>query len=228
MKKEKMVRPAGTAHGVVPHRRSRPRSAPDRTADAGPSQTCRHSRRRTRRSWRSRKTSRTGEADRRCQGQQGRCAGAEKPAGSAGGHLLRSRSPTPSSRSTRRGGARPDNQQKEGAQYDLFCRQVREEEEGGQPPIWSVLFKATSMADLLSRIEFVNEVAEHDQSVINDLQAAAASRCRPTGRRWRPRRSQLESRQASWTASWRQTTQLIVQRNGGRPETIWPLRRRSR
>ena len=62
-----------------------------------------------------------------------------------------------------------DNQQKEEAQYDLFCRQVRDEEERGTASFWSVIFKATSFSDLLGRIDFINEVAEHDQSVINDL-----------------------------------------------------------
>ena len=62
-----------------------------------------------------------------------------------------------------------DNQQKEESQYDLFCRQVRDEEARGTASFWSVIFKATSFSDLLGRIDFINEVAEHDQSVINDL-----------------------------------------------------------
>ena len=55
-------------------------------------------------------------------------------------------------------------------QYTLFCQQVREEEERGSLSYLSVLFKATSMADLLNRMEFVNEVAEYNKRIISALQ----------------------------------------------------------
>lgn len=51
-------------------------------------------------------------------------------------------------------------------QYELFCQQVRSEEECGSLSYLSVLFKATSMADLLNRMEFVNEVAEYNKTLI--------------------------------------------------------------
>lgn len=54
-------------------------------------------------------------------------------------------------------------------QYELFCQQVRSEEERGSLSYLSVLFKATSIGDLLSRVEFVNEVAEYNKSVIAAL-----------------------------------------------------------
>lgn len=60
--------------------------------------------------------------------------------------------------------------QKEQEQYVLFCRQVREEEERGTVSYWSVLFKASSFTDLLSRMDFVNEVMDYDRQVISDLQ----------------------------------------------------------
>lgn len=60
--------------------------------------------------------------------------------------------------------------QKEQEQYELFCRQVREEEERGTVPYWSVLFKASSFTDLLARMDFVNEVMDYDRQVISDLQ----------------------------------------------------------
>ena len=44
----------------------------------------------------------------------------------------------------------------EAEQYALFCQQVRSEEERGSLSYWSVLFKATSISDLLNRLEFVN------------------------------------------------------------------------
>lgn len=54
-------------------------------------------------------------------------------------------------------------------QYELFCQQVRSEEERGSLSYWSVLFKATSISDLLSRLEFVNEVAEYDRSLMEAI-----------------------------------------------------------
>ena len=51
-------------------------------------------------------------------------------------------------------------------QYELFCQQVRSEEELGSLSYLSVLFKATSMVDLLNRMEFVNEVAEYNKTLI--------------------------------------------------------------
>ena len=67
-----------------------------------------------------------------------------------------------------------ENEEREAQQYELFCRQVREEEERGSMSYWSVLFKSTGFADLLSRLDFVNEVMDYDQSVIDDLRAVRA------------------------------------------------------
>lgn len=59
---------------------------------------------------------------------------------------------------------------KEEEQYDLFCRRVRAmEEDGGKLSYWSVLFKATSFTDLLTRLSDANEVMEADQQVIDEL-----------------------------------------------------------
>ena len=63
----------------------------------------------------------------------------------------------------------------EDLQYELFCEQVRSEEERGSLSYLSVLFKATSMADLLNRMEFVNEVAEHNKSLIAAIQETRAN-----------------------------------------------------
>ena len=56
-------------------------------------------------------------------------------------------------------------------QYELFCQQVRQEEERGTVSYWSVLFKATSFTDLLSRIDFIHEVMDYSQRVMDDLRA---------------------------------------------------------
>ena len=59
---------------------------------------------------------------------------------------------------------------REEQQYELFCRQVRAEEERGTVSYWSVIFKSASFTDLLARLDFVNEVMDYDRQVIADLQ----------------------------------------------------------
>lgn len=63
-----------------------------------------------------------------------------------------------------------DAQQREEAQYKLFCKRVRAMEERGTISYWSVLFKADSFTDLLSRLDFINEIMDSDQAVIDQLQ----------------------------------------------------------
>ena len=63
-----------------------------------------------------------------------------------------------------------DAEEKEAAQYELFCQRVRAMEERGSVSYWSVLFKAESFTDLLSRVDFINEIMASDQRVIDDLQ----------------------------------------------------------
>lgn len=62
-----------------------------------------------------------------------------------------------------------DAQAREEAQYELFCKRVREMEEQGTVSYWSVLFKATSFTDMLSRLDIINEIMDYDQKVISDL-----------------------------------------------------------
>ena len=47
-------------------------------------------------------------------------------------------------------------------------------EEAGTTSYWSVLFKATSFADLLSRLSDVKEVMDYDQSVLDNLRSIRA------------------------------------------------------
>ncbi len=61
------------------------------------------------------------------------------------------------------------NETLEQRQTDLFHRQIRMEEEQGTVSYWSVLFKATSFSDLVSRIDFINEIVRYNKQVINDL-----------------------------------------------------------
>ena len=62
------------------------------------------------------------------------------------------------------------NEALEEQQTELFHKQVRMEEEQGTLSYWSVLFKATSFSDLISRIDFINEIARYNKKVISDLQ----------------------------------------------------------
>ena len=86
-----------------------------------------------------------------------------------------------------------ENEAQEEQQYQLFCRQVRQEEERGTVSYWSVLFKATGFADLLSRMDFINEIVEHDQSVIDQLRALREQLAQD--------KADLEQQQAELTAS---------------------------
>ena len=50
---------------------------------------------------------------------------------------------------------------------------IRAMEENGKVSYWSILFKANSFADLLSRIDSIHEVAEADQRMLEQMQAMA-------------------------------------------------------
>ena len=86
-----------------------------------------------------------------------------------------------------------DAQQREEAQYELFCKRVREMEERGTVSYWSVLFKATSFSDLVSRIDFINEIVRYNQQVIKNL--------RDTRQQLADDKAALEEQNESLTAS---------------------------
>ena len=62
-----------------------------------------------------------------------------------------------------------ENEKAEAAQYELFCKRARAMEKSGTSSYWSVLFKADSFSDLLSRLSDIQEVMNYDQSVLDDL-----------------------------------------------------------
>lgn len=62
-----------------------------------------------------------------------------------------------------------ENEAQEAAQYELFCTRVRAMEERGTISYWSVLFHSASFSDLLSAMDFVSEIMESDQRVIDEL-----------------------------------------------------------
>ena len=61
------------------------------------------------------------------------------------------------------------NEALEKQQTERFHKQIRLEEEQGTMSYWSVLFKANSFSDLISRIDFINEIARYNKQVISDL-----------------------------------------------------------
>ena len=47
-------------------------------------------------------------------------------------------------------------EEKEAAQYELFCSRVREMEKQDEVSYWAVLFRASSFTDLLGRLDAIN------------------------------------------------------------------------
>lgn len=54
-----------------------------------------------------------------------------------------------------------------------YQARVRAMEESGSVSYWSILFKASSFADMLDRVDMINEIAEADVRMLADLQKAA-------------------------------------------------------
>ena len=79
-----------------------------------------------------------------------------------------------------------ENEEEEKRQYEKFCARVRSMEERGTVSYWSVLFNAASFTDLLSAMDFISEIMDSDQKVIDDLRAL---------------REQIEQKKASLEAS---------------------------
>ena len=58
----------------------------------------------------------------------------------------------------------------EAAQFDLMCTRIRAMEENGRIGYMQILFGAKSFGDLLSRVDFINEIIRSDEKVIEDYQ----------------------------------------------------------
>ena len=67
-----------------------------------------------------------------------------------------------------------ENKRQEEAQYATFCQRARAMEEAGTTTYWSVLFKADSFSDLLSRLSDIQEVMRYDQSLLDGLRQLRA------------------------------------------------------
>ncbi len=68
-----------------------------------------------------------------------------------------------------------ENEAKEQAQFELFCRQVRAMEEEGSVSYWGLLLSAQSLSDLLDRVNMVNDIADYNQEVCDQLQITRAA-----------------------------------------------------
>lgn len=62
--------------------------------------------------------------------------------------------------------------QREADQFTRFCKQVRMMEEEGTVSYWSILFAADSFSDLLDRVSLINDIADYNQKVCDELEAA--------------------------------------------------------
>ena len=60
---------------------------------------------------------------------------------------------------------------KEEEKQEQFRQRVRAMEEQGRMSYWMILFRATSFADFLTRLDFVTEIMEADQRVMDELRA---------------------------------------------------------
>ncbi len=67
-----------------------------------------------------------------------------------------------------------DTQQKHREQHALFSARVRAMEERGTVSYWSVLFHSADFPEMLAAMDFIGEIMESDQRVIDDLQATEA------------------------------------------------------
>ena len=67
-----------------------------------------------------------------------------------------------------------DTQAKHEAQFELFCARVRAMEERGTVSFWSVIFHSASFSEMLAAVDFISEIMESDQRVIDDLKTMEA------------------------------------------------------
>ena len=109
-------------------------------------------------------------------------------------------------------------EEKEAAQYELFCSRVREMEKQDEVSYWAVLFRASSFTDLLGRLDAINEIMKYDQGVIDDLKALQAeieekkatlesspptrTRRRPHWQIWRRSRTPCGRRPSASATNW--------------------------
>jgi murein DD-endopeptidase MepM/ murein hydrolase activator NlpD len=116
-------------------------------------------------------------------------------------------------------------QEDEAAQYDLFCERVRAMEKRGEVSYWSVLFRADSFTDLLSRLDMINEIMDADQRVIDqlkDLQAeieTAKTELETSKAEEEAAKSELEARKSELNTQRSEANALIQELAANESET---------
>lgn len=65
-----------------------------------------------------------------------------------------------------------ENEAAEAAQFELFKKQCRAMEKEGKVSYWSILFSAKSFPDLLDKVNTVNAIANYNDKICDQLQAA--------------------------------------------------------
>lgn len=58
----------------------------------------------------------------------------------------------------------------EAAQFELFCRRMRDLEKQGETSYWAILFSSSSFAELLDNYMMIEEIIQYDNKVISDLE----------------------------------------------------------
>ena len=59
----------------------------------------------------------------------------------------------------------------EQAQFDLFCRRMRDLEKQGETSYWSILFSSSDFSELLDNYMMIEEIIQYDNQVIDSLVA---------------------------------------------------------
>ena len=59
----------------------------------------------------------------------------------------------------------------EQAQFDLFCRRMRDLEKQGETSYWSILFSSSDFSELLDNYMMIEEIIDYDNQVIDSLVA---------------------------------------------------------
>ena len=116
-------------------------------------------------------------------------------------------------------------QEDEEEQYELFCARVRAMEKRGEVSYWSVLFRAESFTDLLSRLDMINEIMDSDQRVIDELKDLQAeiettkTELEASKSEEEAAKAELESRKSELNTQRSQANALIQQLTENESET---------
>ena len=115
-------------------------------------------------------------------------------------------------------------QVKEAEKYEQFCQRVRAMEEQGRMNYWMILFHATSFADFLTRLDFVSEIMQADQRVMDDLRtlqgeiAAKREELKESHQELEAANAECQAKQEELDAQREAANQLIIELEANRAE----------